>query len=703
LTNNPKRTNRLARCKSPYLLQHAHNPVHWYSWCPEAFQRAAALDRPIFLSIGYSTCHWCHVMEKESFSDPEVAELMNNAFINIKVDREEHPHIDHIYMAVCQQVTGTGGWPLTIIMTPDRRPFFAGTYFPRESIDGRMSMLELIPKVKSVWDEKKVQAIGTANEIVRKVSLALTPSPGMTPAREFLDHTFSEISDQFDETHGGFGTSPKFPSPMYLSFLMRYWRRKENELALEMILSTLQSMKRGGIYDQVGFGFHRYATDEKWKIPHFEKMLSDQALMSMAYTDAYLITADEEYSKIAQQTLEYVLRDLMSPEGAFYTAQDADSEGVEGKFYTWTIEELEAALNADKVYLFTKVFDLTPEGNLLSSDGRPTGRNVLAQRASLEDLSREAGVEEIELKAIIDQIKEKLLQERELRVRPFRDEKILTDWNGLMITALARAASAFDDYRYAEAAEKCADFIFNNMKGGSEELLHSYYEGRVSVQGNLDDYAYLLWGLMELYQATFKVKHLKRAIGLAEEMQRLFWDDKNGGFFYSTKGNDPLPFRHKFASDSSFPSSNAVAAINLLKIGRLVANPKLEERVALLGRVFSQQFENAPHAFAHLASALDMALHSSAEVIIVGDPEAEDTIEMLCAIRRSYWPNTISAFVPTTEKNPEIGRLIPYTKGMKTFKDKATAYVCKDFICRAPTTSPDEMLATVADIEKMRI
>jgi uncharacterized protein YyaL (SSP411 family) len=698
-----KPTNRLARSRSPYLLQHAHNPVDWYPWCPEAFARASAENKPIFLSIGYSTCHWCHVMERESFSDPGIAGILNGSFINIKVDREEHPNIDHIYMAVCQHLTGGGGWPLTIVMTPDRRPFFAGTYFPPESRYERPGMRELLPRLAGVWQEKRSRAVGTANEIVRHITNAFTPAPGKTPDRNFLDTTFSGIADMFDAENGGFGDSPKFPSPIYIMFLLRYWKRKGNKLALQMVYTTLRSMWRSGTYDQLGFGFHRYATDAKWIVPHFEKMISDQALLSMAYTEAYLATGDREFGQAAREILEYMMRDMQNEEGAFYTAEDADSEGLEGRFYTWRYEELAEVLDDTALELARAIFNVCEEGNI--PDGHPElkGQNILYRTTSIDELSRTTGIEPETLTRAIDKLRKSLHSARNNRPRPARDEKVLTDLNGLAIAALAKAASAFDDARYADAAARCLDFIFSHMRGGHDELLHSYYQGRVGIPANLDDYANLLWGCMELYLATFHVKHLKTGIKIADEMTRNFWDEQYGGFFFAPPGGDPLPFRNKFANDSATPAGNAVAAYNLLRIGRLTANPMYEEKVAVMGRAFSHQYDKAPVAFTHLASTLDMAFHTSAEVIIAGDPEAPDTLEMISALRKSYVPNMVAAFVPTSHDKPEIADLVPFAASVRTFAGKATAYVCKDFICRAPTTSPREMINTLDDIENMRI
>jgi uncharacterized protein YyaL (SSP411 family) len=697
-----EKTNRLSKSGSPYLLQHASNPVDWYPWSPEAFMKAIAEDKPVLLSIGYSTCHWCHVMENESFSDPEVAALLNETFVCVKVDREERPDLDHLYMNVCQQMTGTGGWPLTIVMTPDKKPFFAGTYFPRETKYGRMGMLELIPKIKDLWYRRKSKAVAAAEDVVNAVCEALTPETTGRPSVSLVDQTFEQLRDKYDTQNGGFGTAPKFPTPVNLLFLLAYWRKSSDPSALEMVRGNLLAIKRGGINDQIGGGIHRYATDATWTVPHFEKMLYDQALVSMAATEAYRATGDSEFRELSEGILNFVLEEMTGPDGQFYTAVDADSDGVEGRFYTWTGQEIDAALGEKDGRTARFLFNLSADAGIVDEGDGSETRHVLFRTTSLEVAAPELDMQAAQLKKTIHGITAKLRETRSQRTRPFTDQKVQTDMNGLMIASFAKAAGAFDNVEYANIAERAFTFISDSMRGSEGQLLHLNYTNNAEVPAFLDDYSFLLWGIMELFQATFRPQYLTGAISLAEEMEGLFWDD-DGGFFFSPRGSGPLPIRHKFAVDSAVPSGNAVAAMNLLRIGRLTAEPGFEEKVAQIGKAFAGSMANYPAAHVHLVSVFNMALNSSAEVIVTGDPAKEDTLEMLSALRKAYCPNMVAVFIPSTIRNKEIENLIPYARDIRTFEGRATAYVCKDFICRAPTTTPEEMLDTIKDVETGRM
>ena len=474
--------NRLQFEKSPYLLQHADNPIDWYPWGDEAFEKAQKEDKPIFLSIGYSTCHWCHVMEHESFEDPEVARLMNEIFVSIKVDREERPDIDKTYMTVSQMLTGSGGWPLNIIMTPDKKPFFAGTYFPKESRFGRVGMLDLVPRIQEIWLNEHQKALDTADQVVaalQKMSqqtvtqLKYSDEEEGTLGKAILDAAYKQLADLFDEVHGGFGSAPKFPTPHTLLFLLRYWKRHDDEQALKMVERTLQAMRLGGVYDHIGFGFHRYSTDSKWLLPHFEKMLYDQALLAMAYTEAYQVTQKEEYARTAQEIFTYVLRDMTAPSGGFYSAEDADSEGVEGKFYVWSQEEIRHILDEEEAEFVMRVFNFEKGGNFKEqATGLKTGENIVHLQKPLADLAAGFKVTEQELRHRIENIRQKLFDIREQRVHPHKDDKILTDWNGLMIAALAKGAQVFDEPRYAQAAERAARFILDEAHDENGRLLH---------------------------------------------------------------------------------------------------------------------------------------------------------------------------------------------------------------------------------------
>ncbi|MDF1537067.1 MAG: thioredoxin domain-containing protein [bacterium] len=693
------KANRLSRSGSPYLLQHARNPVNWYPWSSKAFMKATAEDKPVLLSIGYSTCHWCHVMEAESFSDPEVAALLNETFVCIKVDREERPDLDHLFMNVCQQMTGTGGWPLNVIMTPDKKPFFAGTYFPRESSHGRMGMLELIPKVRDLWNRRRPKAVAAAEDVVKSICEALTPRPVGRPGKSLIGQTFGQMFGQFDTRHGGFGSAPKFPTPVNLLFLLHYGKRNSEPRAMEMVRKSLRAMRLGGIYDHIGGGIHRYSTDAAWTVPHFEKMLYDQALVSMAATEAYRATGEEEFKEFSEGILDFVLREMTGPDGGFYTAVDADSEGVEGRFYTWTPGEIEEVLDGVDNRIARFIFNLSNETGLIEGDGGSGERHVLFRSAALDAAAPQLGMSPAQLAEAVKKITSKLMEAREQRVRPFTDLKVQTDMNGLMIASLAKAAGAFDNMDYAHAAEKAGVFVSERMRGSEGQLLHIRYSEKATVPAFLDDYSYLLWGLMELYQATFRPPYLTGAISLAEEMIGLHWDDDGGGLFFSPRGSGPLPVRHKFAADGAVPSGNAVAAMNLLRIGRLTAKPDYEEKVAQIGKAFAGNMAKYPAAHAHLISVFNMALNSSAEVIITGDPSRPDTLEMVSALRKAYCPNMVAVFIPSTTRNTEVARLIPYARDIRTFEGLATAYVCKDFICRAPTTVPEEMIAAIEDVE----
>ncbi len=564
--------NKLANEKSPYLLQHASNPVDWYPWNDEAFEKAKQEDKPVFLSIGYSTCHWCHVMEHESFEDEKVAELMNDTFVSIKVDREERPDIDGIYMTVCQMLTGGGGWPLTIIMTPDKKPFFAGTYFPKSNRFGRAGLLEIIPQIKDYWLNKKDEILRSTDQI----SLALTKTgdkknPGELNEKTF-DRAFNDFKNRYDSKFGGFGSAPKFPSPHNLLFLLRYWKRTGNSGAIEMVKKTLTEMRRGGIYDHLGYGFHRYSTDQQWLVPHFEKMLYDQALLIIAYIEAYQVTKDEIFKNTAKEIIEYVIRDMTSPEGGFYSAEDADSEKEEGKFYLWDESELRDILK-DEADLFIKVFNCEKGGNWVDHTiGGAPGTNILHLDKSLKELSKDTGIKVEELKNKIKSAREKLFKTREKRVHPYKDDKILTDWNGLMISALSKAAQTFDEVKYSKAAEKAVKFIEDNLTLKNGRLLHRFREGEAGLPAHVDDYSFLIAGLLDLYETDFDVNYLKIAVSLQQTQIDHYWDNENGGFFFTSDDGEKLLFRQKEIYDGAIPSGNSVALINLLKLGRITGN-----------------------------------------------------------------------------------------------------------------------------------
>src|SRR5512137_1565036 len=633
-----QKPNRLIGEKSPYLLQHDHNPVDWYPWSDEAFERARAENKPIFLSVGYSTCHWCHVMAHESFEDAEVARLMNEAFVCIKVDREERPDVDGIYMSVCQIMTGSGGWPLTILMTPERKPFFAGTYIPKENRHGRIGMIELIQGVERVWKTRHGDVLSSAEQVTMTMQqVSKESSAGEPPGKTACRAAYEALAGQFDESHGGFGGAPKFPSPHHFLFLLRYWKRTGEPMALEMVEKSLTAMRRGGVYDQLGYGFHRYSTDARWRLPHFEKMLYDQAMLSMAFLEAFQATGKTLYAETAGEIFTYVLRDLKAPGGGFCCAEDADSEGEEGKFYQWTESEIRSVLGAGEAALAIETFGIEKNGNFLDEATRErTGRNVLFLAESPEEAARET----------LEGAREKLFRARERRVRPGRDDKILTDWNGLMIAAMAKGAQVLDRPDWAEAAAEAARFVLTRLRDGRGRLLHRYREGEAAVPGMLDDYAFLIWGLLELYEATFEAGYLKTALELADNTIDHFLDAKDGGFYFAADDGEEILFRQKDSYDGAIPSGNSLIMLDLLRLSRITGRSDLEQKAVGISRAFARNIGQIPSAYSQLMVALEFLEGPSFEIVIAGKPGAPDVKRMLDSVRQAFLPNRILLFRP---------------------------------------------------------
>ncbi|MDD3365095.1 MAG: thioredoxin domain-containing protein [Syntrophomonas sp.] len=575
-----RKANRLINEKSPYLLQHAYNPVDWYPWGEEAFQKAEREDKPVFLSIGYSTCHWCHVMERESFEDTAVADLLNQDFVCIKVDREERPDIDHIYMQVCQTLTGSGGWPLTIIMTPERHPFYAATYLPPRSRGGMAGLLELLPRLSELWKNDRETALNAGQEISNLIKKTPGVKTGIQLSEKVLVRAFQQYDQAFDSAYGGFGSAPKFPTPHTLLFLLKYYELNGEKKALQMVEKTLISMYQGGIYDHVGFGFARYSTDRKWLVPHFEKMLYDNALLAMAYLEAYRLTGSDLYGRVAREIFTYILRDMTSPEGGFYSAEDADSEGEEGRFYAWSRDEVMAVLGP-RGTAYCEIYDITEAGNF-------EGRNIpnLIRSSNTKDARAELELE-----------RQSLYIQREKRVKPLKDDKILSGWNGLMIAAMAMGYRILNDKRYLLAAERAADFILLNLRREDGRLLARYRDGEAVYPAYAADYAFLIWGLIELHEAGSDNRFLELAQELNNDLLKLFWDKEKGGLFFYGEDSEELLIRPKEIYDGAIPSDNAVATLNFLRLARMTGNANLDKNVRDQFLLFAGSINENPTAY----------------------------------------------------------------------------------------------------------
>jgi len=688
-----RKANRLIHEKSPYLLQHAYNPVDWYPWGEEAFRKAAREDKPVFLSIGYSTCHWCHVMERESFEDDEVAELLNRSFVAVKVDREERPDVDHIYMAVCQAMTGQGGWPLTVILTPDKKPFFAGTYFPKRTRYGRIGLMELLRQIERRWrdDRESLEAFGNrlaaairGEEDGRSREERLAERPAWDPA--LADEAFAQLEAYFDNTYGGFGRPPKFPIPHQIMFLFRYHRRTGNGKALEMAVRTLDGMARGGIRDHIGEGFARYSTDEKWLVPHFEKMLYDNALLAMAYTEAYQITGEERHAEVARGILRYVSRDMTGPDGEFHSAEDADSEGEEGKFYLWAPDEVAEALGEDAGW-FCELYGITEKGNF-------EGRNI----PNLIDADPDAvaakwGMTAEELRRRAAEAREKLFARREQRIRPHKDDKVLTAWNGLMIAACAKAAAAFGDPALEEAARRAEAFLWRNLRRPDGRILARWRDGEAAVPGFVDDYAFYAWGLLELYHATFDPVYLERAMELSREMLRLFWDEEEGGFHFYGSDAEELLHRFKETYDGAQPSGNAVAAANFVRLSGLTGDETWASYAERIFEAFAGRAARYPSGHAMLLVAWLHASAPSREFVVVGKRGDPATERFLNGLQRRFLPEAAVLHIPPetdgeagAEEKPRetILRIAPYAREYRLKNGQSAVYACENFACREP-------------------
>jgi uncharacterized protein len=676
-SNKEKNPNRLIKEKSPYLLQHAYNPVDWYPWSQEALDKAKAEDKPIFLSIGYSSCHWCHVMEQECFEDEEVAKLLNAAFVCIKVDREERPDLDAAYMAACQAMGRNCGWPLNLLITPKLNPFFAASYIPKYSQAGLVGMLDLVPQVLQIWKIQRSQLEIVGADIKARIQALEKRLPQQELEKAVLQKAYDNLVLDFDNENGGFGWAPKFPTPHKLLYLLRYYKRTGEKNALSMAEKTLRKMRLGGIFDQVGLGFHRYSTDARWLVPHFEKMLYDQALLALAYTEAYHVTGAPKFMVTAKETLNFVLRDLAFAEGGFYSAMDADTEGEEGKYYLWTTQEIKDALPPQNQDLAVQLFGLTSVGNFSGSKGK----NILYLPLPLEEIASQNSLTIDQLIMRLGAITDALYQARKKRSPPAIDDKILVDWNGFVIAALAKAGIVLNEPKYLSAAKKTVDFILNRMlKNGT--LYHRFVKSEAAVEGFLDDYAFFVYGLIELYEATFIDKYLQTAAELTKTMVVKFWDSQNGGFYQTQENEAAAMPKIKQLYDGATPSGNSVALYDLLWLSRLTNESAYEAMAVQMTKAFGQEVEGAPEAFAFFLSAFDFQIGPSSSVVLVGDLKETGTQEMLNALRKQYLPTTVIQL-----KAPGKAGL-----GYEQLEGKATAYVCRGQTCLPPTNNVALML-----------
>jgi uncharacterized protein YyaL (SSP411 family) len=679
-------TNRLIHETSPYLRQHAHNPVDWYPWGPEALERARQLDRPIFLSIGYSACHWCHVMEHESFENEEVAKVLNENFVSIKVDREERPDLDQIYMMAVQQMNeGHGGWPMSVFLTLDLRPFFSGTYYPLHDQYGRPGFRRLLLLLADAWTNRRAEIADVADNVTEFLRQAggLQFEEGELK-EQLLRQAVRQLSQAFDRQYGGFGHAPKFPHPMDLRLLLRAWKRFDDEAALHMVRQTLDQMAMGGIYDHIGGGFARYSTDARWLVPHFEKMLYDNALLVPAYLEAHLATGDPFYREIAEDTLAWVRREMSSPEGPFYSTLDADSEGEEGKFYVWTEQEIIDVLGPEDADVFNTVYGVEPGGNW------EHGRNILHRRKTFAQSARLLHKSEPELRQQLERCRRKLYEVRSRRVWPGRDDKVLTAWNGLMIGSLAQAAQVMEQPDLADSATRAADFLLRRLRGPQGLLLRTWSQGsEPKYNAYLEDYSFLIDGLVSLYEATFEPRWICAALELADVMIDQFWDPAEGGFFFTGRDHETLIARTKDPHDNAIPSGNSMAVTALLRLAKLTGRQDLHEKAEATLRLYRGLLAAHPMAAGQMLIALDFYLGPVKELAVIGDLAGAQTRRVLKAIHSRFRPHVVIA-----HGSPQAERVLPLLEG-KTSLGPVTTYICENFACQAPLVGADAAVAAL--------
>jgi uncharacterized protein len=677
-----KHTNRLSKETSPYLLQHAHNPVDWYAWGEEAFAQARQENKPILLSIGYSACHWCHVMEHESFENEDIAALMNENFINIKVDREERPDLDQIYMNAVQMMTGHGGWPMTVFLTPEGVPFYGGTYFPPQDRYNMPGFPRVLLGVAEAYRSRPDEVAETSVSLLKELRrMGQTNESNEILTIEILEQAERSIARSYDPRHGGFGSAPKFPAAMNLEFLLRQYHRIGRSETLEMIENTCRKMAEGGLYDQLGGGFHRYSTDARWLVPHFEKMLYDNALLSRLYLHVYQQTKDDFYRRIAEETLDYVIREMTDARGGFYSTQDADSEGHEGKFFVWTLDEVKEILGEEDGALFAAYYDVTEGGNF-------EGKNILNVSRSMEEVAKATGVSTKRLQEALERGRRELFTVRERRIKPDRDEKILTAWNGLMLASFAEAAAILERDDYREVAEKNAHFVLEELKREGL-LLRTHKDNQSKLNGYLEDYAFFADGLIALYQATGELRWVEEARALADRMLEEFWDTEDGGFFYTGKSHEKLIVRSKDYFDNATPAGNSVAAEVLLHLAYLTANEDYSRKAVTIFRLLRDQLKRYASAFGRLLGALDFYLSTPKEIAVIGEHAAEETRLLLREIWTRYLPNKIVS--QTDGKDPRAAEAVPLLRDRPMIDGRATAYVCEHYTCQQPVTSATEL------------
>jgi uncharacterized protein YyaL (SSP411 family) len=677
-------TNRLINETSPYLLQHAHNPVDWFPWGEEAFEVARRDQKPLLLSIGYSACHWCHVMEHESFENEAIAKLMNDNFVNIKVDREERPDLDQIYMNAVQMMTQHGGWPMTVFLTPDAVPFYAGTYFPPEDRYNMPGFPRVLISVADAFRERPEDVTQTAQSVLSELNraTALVESNEVLTV-DLLDAAYRAIIKNYDATNGGFGGAPKFPPAMALEFLLHTFYRTGNQQALEIVQHSMRKMAEGGIYDQLGGGFHRYSTDARWLVPHFEKMLYDNALLSRLYLHYYQLTGEEWARKIAEGILDYVVREMTDDLGGFYSTQDADSEGVEGKFFVWSLAEVESLLGKEDAALFAAFYNVTPEGNF-------EGENILNIKQDPSELAAQEKLPSDELQAVLLKGRQVLFAAREKRVKPARDEKVLTAWNGLMLASFAEAGAILNRPDYAAVAKRNARFVLTNLRHEGL-LLRSYKDGEAKLNAYLEDYSFYAEGLLTLFETTGELEWFNEARNLCDVMVAEFWDDEEGGFFFTGNSHEQLIVRAKDFFDNATPSGNSIAAEVLLRLSTLTGNQDCQRRAATILRLTANGMLRYPSGFGRLLCALDFYLDTPKEIALLGLPDAPQTIALAREIWSRYLPNKVVA-----QAEPGQGaaaNAIPLLQGRMELNGQATAYVCEHFTCKAPVTTPAELAA----------